>query len=79
MEKIEKKIDVFGSFYKLRACNVSVVASGVSFMWANQFVAQRLSGEARGAQNLCIFVKRKKKYYSKRVGVFFDVSCTILF
>ena len=54
---------VFGLISQSRACNVSVVASGVFFTSANHFLAPKLSGEARGAQHLCIFGKKDSWKY----------------
>ena len=50
-----KYYDVFGLFSQVRACNVSVVASGVFFYVGKLILlGQKLSGEAQGAQHLCI-------------------------
>ena len=56
MDNCGKDFDVFGLFSKLRACNVSVIASGVFFSRRQvNCLAQKLSGEA---PNLCIFEKK---------------------
>ena len=45
----------WGLFYQLRACNVSVAASGVIFYVGKSFLlAQKLCGEAWGGQYSCV-------------------------
>ena len=71
--------DVFGPFSKLGACNVSVVASGV-FSLCGQIIslAQKLSREAWGARNLCIFEKNGLlEMYLGVVGVFCIINCSL--
>ena len=47
-----KSFDVFGLFSKLRACSVNVVASGVFFMWTNQFVGTKAVWRGPGSPTL---------------------------
>ena len=57
-QKRKRCFDVFGLFSQFRACNVSVVASGVVFHTGIfSSLAQKLSGEAWGAQHECIWGK----------------------
>ena len=72
----ENVFHVFGLSSKLSACGVNVVASGVFFMQANQFLAQTLSREAQGAQNLRIFrINRLLKMNWGVLGVFCIINC----
>ena len=46
---------VFSTY--LRACSLSVAASGICFSCGQiNCLAQKLSGEAQGAQHLCVWV-----------------------
>ena len=56
-----KKVLMFWSLFKeLRACSISVAASGSLFYVGKLFLAQKLSREARGAQNSWILEKQNE-------------------
>ena len=48
----KKYFDVFGLLSKLRACSVSVVASGICFIWGNQFVSSKAVRRSPGSPTL---------------------------
>ena len=69
--------DVFGFFSYLRACNVSVVASGVFLHVGKSIAAQKLSRRP-GEPNTYVFGEKERKKMIVNVFGCFGCFCIIM-